>query len=100
MSLVELCKEGDLEGVKAALKSGADVNSKDENGMTGLMWTVVTKNNEVWTMLLNDPNFDVNSVANGGLSALHVAVGRETNDIAALKLLLDVPNINVNIVDS
>ena len=100
MSLVELCKEGDLEGVKAALQSGADVNSKDEKGITGLMWAVVTKNNEVLKMLLSVPNLNVNSVAYGGLSALHAAVGRETNDIEALKLLLNVPNINVNIVDS
>jgi len=107
MSLVELCKAGDLEGVKAALQSGADVNSKDEKGMTGLIWAVVSKNNEVLKILLNVPNLDVNSVAYGiygnmayGLSALHAAVGRETNDIEALKLLLNVPNINVNIVDS
>jgi len=96
-----------LEGVKAALQSGADVNTKDEKGMTGLIWAVVSKNNEVLKMLLNVPNLDVNSVAYGlydgymayGLSALHAAVGRETNDIEALKLLLNVP-INVNIVDS
>ena len=32
MSLVELCRDGDLEGVKAALQSSADVNAKDEYG--------------------------------------------------------------------
>ena len=30
MSMVELCEKGDLEGVKAALKSGTDVNEKDD----------------------------------------------------------------------
>jgi len=45
MSLVELCMKGDLEGVKAALKSGADVNTKDEEGWTGLMEAVRLKHN-------------------------------------------------------
>ena len=34
MSLVELCEDGDLEEVKAALKRGDDVNTKDEDGWT------------------------------------------------------------------
>ena len=29
MSLVEFCEKGDLDGVKAALKRGDDVNTKD-----------------------------------------------------------------------
>ena len=32
MSLIEFCKEGNLEGAKAALQSGVDVNTKDEIG--------------------------------------------------------------------
>ena len=44
MSLVELCQEGDLEEVKAALKSGADVNTKDKYGWTGLMRAVTMSN--------------------------------------------------------
>ena len=43
MSLVELCARSDLEDLedeKAALKRGADVNTRDEYGWTGLMWAV------------------------------------------------------------
>ena len=40
MSLVELCEKGDLERAKAALKNGADVNTRDEVGRTGLMQAV------------------------------------------------------------
>ena len=40
MSLIELCDKGDLEGVKAALQRGADVNAKVEYGWTGLMQAV------------------------------------------------------------
>ena len=52
MSLVELCKEGDLEGVKAALQRGADVNTKDEDGWTGLNWAVARNHNSVIALLL------------------------------------------------
>ena len=36
---VDLCCEGDLEGVRAGLQNGFDVNSKDSsNGQTGLIF--------------------------------------------------------------
>ena len=44
MSLIQFCKEGDLEGVKAALQRGANVNTKDEYGWTGLMRAVTRSN--------------------------------------------------------
>jgi len=91
MSLVELCKHGDLEGVKAALQSGADVNSEDEYGHTGLIWAVSNGHNSVVDLLLNTPNIDVNQ------SALYWAV--EENNNEAVKLLLNVQNIDVNSVD-
>ena len=47
MSLVQLCKDGDLEGVKAALQRGADVNTKDEDGWPGLIWAVKINHNSV-----------------------------------------------------
>ena len=34
---VKMCSDGDLEGVRAALQSGVDVNSRDGLGETGLM---------------------------------------------------------------
>ena len=33
MSFVNLCRDGDLEGVRAALQSGADVNSNENKNM-------------------------------------------------------------------
>ena len=47
MSLVELCAKGNLEEVKAALQRGADVNTKDEHGWTGLMEAVFDNHNSV-----------------------------------------------------
>merc|ERR1719295_2316585 len=98
MSLVELCKNGDLEGVKAALQSGADVNTKDENGVTGLIWAVGKNHNSVVELLLNTPNIEVNLKSETGWSALHESV--MSYNIEALKLLLNVPNINVNTVNN
>ena len=98
MSLVELCEKGDLEGVKAALQRGDDVNTKVEHGWTGLMWAVVKNHNSLVELLLKTPNIDVNQKSDNGWCALYRAVGRK--NIEALKLLLNFTNIDVNIVDN
>ena len=103
MSLIQFCKEGDLEGVKAALQRGANVNTKDEYGWTGLMRAVTRSNvppnhNSVVALLLSTPTIDVNLKSEMGISALHFAVQWKTNT-EALKLLLGGPNIDVNIVN-
>ena len=59
MSLFELCRDGNLEGVKAALQSCADVNTKYEYGWTGLMGAVIYSHNLVVDLLLDTPNIDV-----------------------------------------
>ena len=110
MSLVQFCEKGDLEGVKAALKRGDDVNTKDEYGWTGLIWTVkwnpyrnTWNHNSVVDLLLNTPNIDVNLTMTSDehwcleWSALHWALQANNNE--AFKLLLDVPTIDVNVVD-
>jgi len=99
MSLVELCEEGDLEGVKAALKSGADVNTKDDYGSTGLMWAMINNHNSVVALLLSTPNINVNQKDNQGKCALHWAAQWKNSEALSLKLLLNVPSIDVNIVD-
>ena len=101
--------------MKAALQSGADVNTRDEDeyGWPPLFWAV-TKNckncrncqhqNTVISLLLSSPNIDVNlKTKNHGGCALHFALYKlpessENND--ALKLLLDAPTIDVNSVDN
>jgi len=98
MSLIESCKNGDLEGVKTALQSGDDVNTKDEDGWTGLMWAVSLNHNSVVDLLLEKPNIDVNLKSeSSGFCALHCAVFSQNSD--GLKMLLNVPNINVNIMN-
>ena len=98
MSLVELCRDGDLEGVKDALQRGVDVNTKDKNGRTGLMQAVRNNHNSVVELLLNKPNIDLNLKSGRGNCALLQAVRSKNNE--ALKLLLNVPTIKVNIVNN
>merc|ERR1711953_1447905 len=98
MSLIQSCKDGDLEGVKAALQRGDDVNTKDECGITGFMWAVERNHNSVVALLLKTPNIDVNVKSESGFCALHCAVFCQKND--GLKLLLNDPNIDVNTVDN
>merc|ERR1712228_706729 len=98
MSFVGLCRAGDLEGVRDALQRGADVNTKSDYGLTGLMHAVRHNCNSVVALLLKTPNIDVNQRDDYRRCALHWAVTKENNE--ALKLLLNAPNINVNIMDS
>ena len=98
MSLVELCKRGNLEGVKAALQRGADVNTRNEYGWTGLMLAVYYNHNSVVDLLLRTPNIDVNLRSEKeGNCALELALRQMNNE--GLKLLLNVPDIDVNIVN-
>jgi len=94
MSLVDLCKKGNLEGVKAALQSGTDVNTTNEYGWTGLMWAVSNGHNSVVDLLLSTPNIDVNTKDEYGYTGLMRAV--ERNDILVVQIqhedLLQVTN--------
>ena len=98
MSLIEFCRSGDLGGVKAVLESGADVNTKDEYGDTGLIWAVRKNCNSVVAFLLRTPNIDVNWKGDDGWCALHLAVVLIRNT-EMLKLMLKVPSIDVNCVN-
>ena len=112
MCLLDLCLNGDLEGVKAALKSGADVDTSDEDGFTGLMWAISNQSrwaragrseaecknfSSVIALLLRAPNIDVNLKSEFGWCALFEAVSMCNNE--ALMLLLRHPNIDANILD-
>ena len=85
-----------MEGVRAALQGGVDVNTKDENGWTGLMLAILFNHNSVVEILLSKPDIDVNLKANDGFCALSWAVFKQNNE--ALKMLMNFPGIDVNVV--
>ena len=71
--LVEAAKNGEIERVQALLNAGADVNAKDNDGKTVLMWALDIlgtnyANDTVKALLAADA--DVNAKDNDGRTAL------------------------------
>ena len=85
---VTLCQKGDLGVVREAVERGADVNSVDSAGVSGLMWAVRCSQNHVTEWLLQQPAIDVSRKGRWG-TALHWAVGGDNP--AVLSLLLGHP---------
>ena len=100
----ERCRKGDLEGVQAALQSGADVNSKNENGLTGLMMAVSGNHTAVARLLLEQEGIDISICDkygqrhNYGESALHYAA-RFTKNSECLAILLARPELTSQMVN-
>ena len=64
--------EGDIEGVKSALKAGADVDAKDKEGNTALMVASYNGEPEVVTELIT-AKAKVDAKTSRGLTALYMA---------------------------
>ena len=80
------CRNGDLEGVRAALQAGVEVNSRMSNrGFSGLMIAMSKNHTEVGRLLLEQADVDVNMDCNGS-TALHYAV--HGNNVEGLGMLL------------
>ena len=95
LSLVDLCRQGNLEDVRRALASGEDVNKVDRyHRRSGLMLTVEYKHNSIVELLLSQPALDVNLVHNSyhGRTALHYAC--YSGNLEGLKMLLAHPRMN------
>merc|ERR1719319_1231302 len=89
--LWELCRDGDLGGVRGALGRGEGVNGGDDMGVTGLNWAVRLKHNSIAEFLLQYPGVDVNCQATGGWTALHGSV--RGDNLEGLRLLLAHPGM-------
>ena len=50
----ELILKNNIKKVQALVKNGADVNAKDNYGMTAFMWTVLKGNKEISELLLKN----------------------------------------------
>ena len=79
-SFWELCQDGDIEEVQAAIDNGADVNEATLKGATGLMWALREGHNNVVQLLLHNPQTDFNKVDINGCSALHEAVAVDNHE--------------------
>ena len=66
------CREGDLEGVKEGFRSGVDIN-KDDDRSCALSWAIVLDQKEVFNLLLEHPDININEVSQQNGCLLHVA---------------------------
>jgi len=93
--LTELCMNGDIEGARVALESGADLNTRSLEGKTPLMYALWNNQNSVVELLMQNDNVDVNCEDNAGATALHHAVDID-NDEGARMLLADIRLQDIN----
>ena len=81
----DVCKTGTPEQIKAMIDAGADVNAKDEHGMTPLMWAAQNQNSDVIAALLK-AGADLNAKDGKGNTALDRARAYK-NEKAATALI-------------
>ena len=74
---------GSLEHVTLLLDSGADVNSRDAEGRTLLMWASVVGRIPIMRLLI-ERGADINAVCNHGQTALMRAAGYGHTEAARL----------------
>ena len=98
--LLQMCKIGEVEEVRAALVNG-DVNEADDYGSSCLMWAVDNQHEEVVTLLLGLASLQINAKrgvqegeSRSEWTALHYACLQ--GGIGVLKKLLDHPGLDVN----
>ena len=86
-------RDGDLAGVQAELDKGADVNKKDNDGMTPLNYAAVFGEKEIVELLLAN-GADVNVKDKDGVTPLFDAVATVQKEIAKL-LIINGADVNV-----
>lgn len=85
--LMDACEKSDIEQIKLLIKSGADVNKKDNDGYNALMYAVRYQNNKEVVELLINQNINVKEKNNFGLTPLLLAASFcENADIFTLLL--------------
>ena len=85
-ALIEAVAKNDVKQVKLLLDKGADVNTKNKDGVTVLMMASVEGQVDVVKLLL-DKGADVNAKNKDGVTALVVAIAR--GNVDAMRLILD-----------
>ena len=85
--LMNAAKSGNVKEIKLLLKSGADVNLKDNDGWTALMYAVRYSENLECTESLLDAQADISAKNKYGSTALVLAACYNENPLILSKLL-------------
>ena len=89
--VLDAAKRGDLEALKAQLRSGADVNAAQGDGFTALHWAAKTGNREVAEVLIA-AGADIRATTRlGSHMPLHVAAAAGQAEVAEVLLKAGVP---------
>ena len=83
--LLNASKKQDWEAVSALLKQKADVNTKQADGATALLWAVYWDNEDIVNQLINS-KADVNTGNDIGVTPLLLAVKNRNAEIVAILL--------------
>ncbi|HEV7858414.1 MAG TPA: ankyrin repeat domain-containing protein [Pyrinomonadaceae bacterium] len=86
LDLLQAASDGNLEGVRACLATGADVNAKNAEGWTALMIATLKGYREMVQTLLKQDRVQVNARSHHGWTALCYAVSM--GDSETIRILL------------
>ena len=97
-SFLDFCYRSDLDGVQAALKSGTDVNIKNEWGQTGLTSALMSRQTAVGRFLLEQEGIDINTFCDHGWTDLHFAAKFADNS-ECLAIMLAHPKLKSHTIN-
>jgi len=96
--LIQAVKDGDLQTVQDLLTAGVEVNAKDYDGRTALMWAAYEGSMEIVGVLFEN-GADVNAKNSKGVTALMLAADQNHMEITKLLLAKDA-DINAKTTDN
>lgn len=85
---------GNEKKVQQAIEAGADVNAKDENGLTPLMAAASNNSNPLVIVELSNAGADANAQNKDGLTPLLLAAVNNSNPLAALEIIKAGAEVN------
>jgi ankyrin repeat protein len=79
--LIRAAQDGKLDDVREHLQLGADINAKDGNGGTALMWASSEGHLDIVLELLNHPSINAFLQNHAGLTAVRIAIVKGHEEI-------------------